>query len=519
MVIGSSILVGGSDFRGQAAAVVRAVVRLKNCQLYQLEYLSAAALSCAAVWSLPGARLVVIGVMELDKMDENDWKYHGEGNKSLVVSHVQISRVLRLLKYPAEDSENPPQTAEQAFRQIQNIVDFSSNVMSSLLGEKFIHSGEVVKLPLEFVRQLSIKVQHQRPAWRCNKPKCGFLPSSKHVSKDIKTKVCRFCMHQHYKVANGKWKRRSLYCPLDLFSGNRQRMHFAIRHLIEEPQNNFKIFKGGQCIYSSKEGSDDSLDLNSLLHHLRPYFMYGNNRINSHMTGKAVLNDFIQVLVNALLSGGGGDGGLVTDRRGEGRSFCEASLFKERIRHGQNPLVYQAIFLESSQIISRVLNSAQLQLQLKLKRSIISHLQIDGPYNEAFLEKLQKCPSEDDGSVEYAVAKVHQYRVAMTAKDCSIMVALVPSSEKEEDDEGLSSQRRLRDFLSSRPPAFSYSVSILDLDPKPFESIPRQLCLDQKIVSCYLRTGGALPKGSLPPLQGIFSAAEREDCTLLFHPV
>lgn len=33
------------------------------------------------------------------------------------------------------------QTAEQAFRQIQNIVDFSSNVMSSLLGEKFVHSG------------------------------------------------------------------------------------------------------------------------------------------------------------------------------------------------------------------------------------------------------------------------------------------------------------------------------------------------------------------------------------------
>lgn len=33
------------------------------------------------------------------------------------------------------------QTVEQAFRQIQNIVDFSSNVMSCLLGEKFIHSG------------------------------------------------------------------------------------------------------------------------------------------------------------------------------------------------------------------------------------------------------------------------------------------------------------------------------------------------------------------------------------------
>ncbi|XP_041812103.1 inositol-pentakisphosphate 2-kinase [Chelmon rostratus] len=491
--------------------------------------------------------------MELDKMDENDWKYHGEGNKSLVVSHVQLSRVLRLLKYPAEDSENPPQTVEQAFRQIQHIVDFSSNVMSSLLGEKFIHSGEVVKLPLEFVRQLSIKVQHQRPAWRCDKvmdiysgcalclpnltspvlhqpthtpplcieikPKCGFLPSSKHVSRDIKTKVCRFCMHQHYKVASGMWKRRSLYCPLDLFSGNRQRMHFAIRHLIEEPQNNFKIFKGGQCIYSSKEGSDDSLDLNSLLQHLRPYFLYGNNRL------RAVLSDFIQVLVNALLSGGGGDGGVVTDRQGEGRSFCEASLFnKERIWHGSQGLPSDSVLFRILQ--TQMLDTLDIEGLYPLYHRVEQHLQdfpkerarlqIDGPYNEAFLEKLQKCPTEDDGSVEYAAAKVHQYRVAMTAKDCSIMVALVPSSEEEEDDEG---QRRFRDFLAPRPPAFSYSVSILDLDPKPFDSIPRQLHLDQKIVSCYLRTGGALPKGSLPPLPGIFTAAEREDCTLLFHPV
>ncbi|XP_067359620.1 inositol-pentakisphosphate 2-kinase isoform X3 [Channa argus] len=459
--------------------------------------------------------------MELDKMDENDWKYHGEGNKSLVVSHVQLSRVLRLLKYPAEDSENPPQTVEQAFRQIQNIVDFSSNVMSSLLGEKFIHSG----------------------------PKCGFLPSSKHVSKDIKAKVCRFCMHQHYKVANGKWKRRSLYCPLDLFSGNRQRMHFAIRHLIEEPQNNFKIFKmrggnayiqplignsqastnnfpsSGQCIYSSKEGSDELMDLNSLLHQLRPYFLHGINRINSHMTNKAVLNEFIQVLVNALL-GGGGDEGVVTDRQGEGRSFCEASLFnKERIRNGSQCLPSDSVLFRILQ--TQMLDTLDIEGLYPLYRRVEqymqdfpkerTHLQIDGPYNEAFLEKLQKSLAEDDGSVEYAVAKVHQYRVAMTAKDCSIMIALVPRTEEEDDDEGLPSQRRLRDFMSSRPPAFSYSVSILDLDPKPFDSITSQLRLDQKIVSCYLRTGGALPKGSLPPLPDIFAAAEREDCTLLLH--
>ena len=48
---------------------------------------------CVTFWPLTGAQLVVVGVMEQDKMDENDWKYHGEGNKSLVVSHVQVSRL------------------------------------------------------------------------------------------------------------------------------------------------------------------------------------------------------------------------------------------------------------------------------------------------------------------------------------------------------------------------------------------------------------------------------------------
>uniref|UniRef100_A0A674P1T8 Inositol-pentakisphosphate 2-kinase n=1 Tax=Takifugu rubripes TaxID=31033 RepID=A0A674P1T8_TAKRU len=483
--------------------------------------------------------------MQLDKMDENDWVYHGEGNKNLVVAH--LSRVLRLLKYPAEDSENPPQSAEQAFRQIQNIVDFSSNVMSILLGEKFVHSGEVVKLPLEFVRQLSIKVQHERPGWRCDKvidiysgcalslpnltypvlhlsthtpplcveikPKWGFLPSSKHVSKDIKSKVCRFCMYQLYKVATGKWKKRSLYCPLDLFSGNKQRMHFAIRQLIEEPQNNLKIFKGGQCIYSRKD-SDDSLDLNSLLHHLRPYFLQGNNRFNCHMTNKAVLNDFIQVLMNALLSSEGREGGPVNDRHAERQSYCDASLFnKERSRQGSQGL-------PGDSVLSRILQTQMLDMRdieelYPLYHRVEQHLQdfpkqrarlhIEGPYNKEFLEMLQKCPAEDDGSVEYAATKIHQYLITKTAKDCSIMVALVPSSDKEEDDEG--------------PPPFTSLVSILDLDPKPFDSILYQLRLDQTIVSFYLQTRSALPEDSVSSHPTICAAPEKEECTLLFHPV
>ncbi|KAF7249711.1 Inositol-pentakisphosphate 2-kinase [Varanus komodoensis] len=64
-----------------------------------------------------------------------------------------------------------------------------------------------------------------------NQPKCGFLPFSSYVSQEIKYKVCRYCMHQHLKVAKGKWKRLSKYCPLDLFSGKRQRKEKGVQLL------------------------------------------------------------------------------------------------------------------------------------------------------------------------------------------------------------------------------------------------------------------------------------------------
>lgn len=38
------------------------------------------------------AELLLDGAMQLDKMEENDWKYHGEGNKNLVVAHVKVTR-------------------------------------------------------------------------------------------------------------------------------------------------------------------------------------------------------------------------------------------------------------------------------------------------------------------------------------------------------------------------------------------------------------------------------------------
>lgn len=50
--------------------------------------------------------------MEEGKMDENEWSYHGEGNKSLVVAHAQVSggRAARLRASPDDSRSSVPST-------------------------------------------------------------------------------------------------------------------------------------------------------------------------------------------------------------------------------------------------------------------------------------------------------------------------------------------------------------------------------------------------------------------------
>nr|XP_005987157.1 PREDICTED: inositol-pentakisphosphate 2-kinase [Latimeria chalumnae] len=468
--------------------------------------------------------------MELEKMDENEWKYHGEGNKSLVVSHVQHCQVLRFLKFPMELVES--NQASEAFCHLQNIVDFGKHIMKPLLGESYVHYGEVVQLPLDFVPRLFLKIQSERPESRCNKimdtlsgyalclpnltrlqtchfietqptlcieikPKCGFLPFSSHVSKEIKRRVCRYCMYQRLKVANGKWKKISKYCPLDLFSGNKQRMCFALTSLLQEAQNNLKIFKNGELIYGCKDVHDCLPDLNELAQQLKPFFFPANG-LHCKMT---VINELINVITTALLSNS--DSCRVGDMRrshfSESRTYCEASHFcKDILRNGKFYYCYLLILHTTFYCF--------VTLSLHFMSCRKSLLQIDGPYNEIFTENLLNFHAEDDGSVEYAATKVQQYRVAMTAKDCSIMITLSPYLQEEKPEQST--------VINASKSRFAFSVSILDLDPKPYENIPNQFKLDGKIVNYYLKSTQTKQDPASPNIY-----KENEDCTLVLHAV
>lgn len=57
-------------------------------------------------------------------------------------------------------------------------------------------------------------------------------------------------------------------------------------------------------------------------------------------------------------------------------------------------------------------------------------------------------------------------------------------------------------------------MSVLDLDLKPYESIPHQYKLDGKIVNFYSKTVLAKDAAVMPTRY-----KEREDCTLVLHTV
>ncbi|KAM4652716.1 inositol-pentakisphosphate 2-kinase [Discoglossus pictus] len=489
--------------------------------------------------------------MEGETMDENEWNYHGEGNKSLVLAHGQRCVVLRFLKF----LPNRSKTTEEVYQHLQNILDFGNHIMKQFLGENYVHHGEVVTLPLDFLKRLCLKVQTERPESRCDKemdvsgyamclpnltrlqtfpfiehrpiicieikPKCGFIPSSIHITKEIKKKVCRFCMHQHLKVAKGKWKRISKYCPLDLFSGNKQRMHFAIMNLLQESQNNLKVFKDGELIYGCRDDQENLSDLNELAHHLKPFFFPANGLVSGPQCTKNILKEFIHVLTATLLnnsSDSGRTGNMKTIPVSQGRNYCEASNFStELLRNGKHKVDVSG--LPKGCILYKTLQAQMLDMLdieglYPLYKRVEKYLEecpeerstllLDGPYDETFFEKLKDLSVEDDGSVGYAVTKIQQYRVAMTAKDCSIMIALSPAVQEECFDP--------RSVIKTSRSTLTYSVSILDLDLKPYENIPHQYKRDCKIINHYLKSTQSREE---LPAPHIFS--ENEDCTLLLQ--
>ncbi|KAI0723907.1 inositol-pentakisphosphate 2-kinase [Cerioporus squamosus] len=237
----------------------------------------------------------------------HDWKYISEGGSTIVFSYSGPAHphfdgtALRLRKGPVPAHEEPekytqPQLAETldldedagvAEEKLEEPDDptivFQRAVIERLVPKEHLPRLDAVHVERKWLQELADLTEPHRPlerrakdridtskrkavlatdlvggqGWAVEiKPKWGFLPSPKHLSpetRDIKTRTCRFCMHAHLKSTQGEDVSLG-YCPLDLFSGDAERVTRALHTLWDVwigsggAVNNLRVFVQGKML-------------------------------------------------------------------------------------------------------------------------------------------------------------------------------------------------------------------------------------------------------------------------------
>ncbi|GAA6001264.1 hypothetical protein JCM10207_007492 [Rhodosporidiobolus poonsookiae] len=247
-----------------------------------------------------------------------DWRYTAEGGANLVLSFAGPSdspytgRALRLRKCKRRTAvdERPHENEVPAHVD----VEFGRRVIEPLLGHAQVVDTEKVPLDKRWLQGVvdGLREEGARPAEREKedeidldaaegvvaedlvggkgvlaieiKPKWGFLPSPTFLSpstRDIKTSFCRFCMHRYHKrtpsasdcaaTAASLAEHEAGFCPLDLYSGDAERLKCAVEALYQGwtassgEANNLRIFLGGERLSPPDGTTESSVQLGHLV--------------------------------------------------------------------------------------------------------------------------------------------------------------------------------------------------------------------------------------------------------------
>ncbi|ORX62360.1 DUF941-domain-containing protein [Hesseltinella vesiculosa] len=209
--------------------------------------------------------------MNIDQYD--DWEYLAEGNAHLVLSYVGQDRLLtgKVLRL----------TKRNNALSVDFDLQFMDDIIAPLVGGTHVDRAEKVAVSDTFLQAMQHKIQPQqpthrrglalttsatllsdytrtfapRPTWTFEvKPKWGFLPRSPWIDEkhsDLKQTMCRFCMHQRLrgKEQSATWP----YCPLDLFSGDHDKMERALMASLMVSHGYLNMFYNGLRITAAED--------------------------------------------------------------------------------------------------------------------------------------------------------------------------------------------------------------------------------------------------------------------------
>ncbi|TCD63299.1 Inositol-pentakisphosphate 2-kinase [Steccherinum ochraceum] len=403
----------------------------------------------------------------------SDWKYISEGGSSIVFSYIGsadefIGTALRLRKI--ENKLPYTEYADGKEELDDPTILFQHRIIEKLVPSAYLPRLDSVQTDREWLELLAKQSEEKRPAerrakdridagrrkavlatdlvgglgWAVEiKPKWGFLPSPQHLSKDtaqLKTRSCRFCMHSHLKTTESEDVALG-YCPLDLYSGDKERVTKALHTLWDiwigssGKVNNLRVFVEGHMLKPSM--SPSSLQpLAAQILPQNPDDLPDLNTLRDAFTS-TILPLLLDTPVLRLLS---------THQRQFDALDVEglSALWK----HANQPL-------GSPDIPPPVLGEGLAQPTLEEL--------------EAFVEiYLAKHTTMDHDHPDTANLKYYclAYLLSASFKDCSVILRMVPVKDGEEP--------------------WRKSVTVIDLDVKSVDRLHKWEQLDQKIVEAYI---------------------------------
>ncbi|XP_053376926.1 inositol-pentakisphosphate 2-kinase-like [Mercenaria mercenaria] len=485
--------------------------------------------------------------------DASKWKFRGEGNACLVLVNLEEKMVFRLAKSKywgkGQLATNAENKVDMIHEEMQLVVDYMKNVMQPLLSPYFVVLPELRLLNGRLTEEAEYQIKASRPGkiaiimqlqscdycnkvvmhctWEKNflkfnklvhtptlsveiKPKKAFMhvQDSLNVKSEEKSQVCKFCMHQRLKAKEGQWPVTSRYCPLDLFSGNRVRMKQALLSLAETPQNNLRICQDGEEIHGAWNKGD-------MCEVLEGFFGSSHNGVSNGVhKGHKLMQIFMDLVLEALLYVPGDIDDSLFEMSNSNPltvQYCQNSRYRPDLHSdcdncGDLPTGCVLERILSTQMLDSLDIDGIFPLYLKLKKCISEapalrrRLCMDGPYcGDDWLQACSQlsCDVDDDLFIEdldcisSMVNKVKRFLISKTVQDCSVMVALQRVPDSYNEDEG---GQLLKDVEGR---LFRFSVSLVDLDPKPFCKIPNYHKQDNEIINAYREACGGEFSGTV----------------------
>jgi hypothetical protein len=192
--------------------------------------------------------------LNLDSLSHwSEWEYKAEGNKNMIFKYNGQNENLRNKLIRVVKEENCSKEHYLSLLKIYSLfpLEYQCNFILHEVSSSFLHNLHIKSLDARPLQRLgrSICLDSELALLMDDyssfsdlsfeiKPKWAFLPEN--------SKTCRYCLHQQHKFNIKNVEQISSFCPLDLFSGKFHRIKKAFEDLFQNPQNNFKIFKGGK---------------------------------------------------------------------------------------------------------------------------------------------------------------------------------------------------------------------------------------------------------------------------------